>query len=314
MADEREETTPTGAPLEDESTTTQDLRAALSRARVDDLSPAGASSTENATVTASAALHDVSPETSSGGETVSENSVPPVTPEGPAGATAISASPEPVQPEVQSRPDVIEVPINHPMAALYMNTPEPPEFKGNRGIGVLIALLAGVAFAALFAGIIALILAPTLTPSQFSVIFVEYLLSLAFIIPAATFVVALIVLVIISNRAGWWAYVLGGFIVGVVVWIAATGGIALSPDISELTRREGLESLFVLALLPMPLLAGVAAREMTVWFGAWIGARGRKVTARNELALAEYEEALVESQNSAAAGANRANSGITISE
>lgn len=279
MADEREETSPTGAPLEDETTTTQDLQAALSRARVDDLPPAA------------------------------ESSIPPVTPEGPSAATAIPVTPEPAP-----QPEVIEVPINHPMAALYMNTPEPPEFKGNRGMGILIALLAGLSYAVLFAGIIAILLAPVLTPSQFSVLIVEYLLSLAFLIPVAAFVLALILLVIISNRAGWWSYVLGGFIVGIVVWLAATGGIALSPDISELTRREGLENFFVLALLPLPLLAGVAAREMTVWFGAWIGARGRKISARNAEALEEYELALAESQNASATPANQVSAGTTISE
>lgn len=314
MADEREDATPTGAPLEDETTTTQELRAALSRARVDDLPAAGSVGSAQSASPSEAAQPS--------------SSIPPVTPEGPGVQTSMPATPPPSeQPAAESsliepvaasavaaRPEVIEVPINHPMAALYMNTPEPPEFKGNRGIGVLIALLAGVAYAALFAGIIALILAPALSPSQFSVIFVEYLLSLAFIIPVVAFVVSLILLVIIANRAGWWAYVLGGFLVGVVVWVAATGGLALSPDISELTRLEGLNSLFVLALLPMPLLAGVAAREMTVWFGAWIGARGRKIAARNDEVLEEYEEALAASQNASAAPASQPNASTTLSE
>jgi len=191
---------------------------------------------------------------------------------------------------------MIQVPADHPIAQFYAPSPEPPVFKGNRGAGILISLLAGVSFAVILAAIIAALIAPMLTPSQFSVAIVEYLLSLAFIVPVAVFTVALIVLVLIVNRAGWWAYVLGGFIVGVAVWFAAVGGWVLSPDLSEMSRQEGLQNLITVMLLPLPILAGVAAREITVWFGAWIGARGRKVRARNEAALAEYEAALADLQ------------------
>ena len=44
------------------------------------------------------------------------------------------------------------------------------------------------------------------------------------------------------------------------------------------------------------IAAALVAREATIWFGAWIGARGRKLKARNAEALAEYEVALAEAQ------------------
>lgn len=288
MADETENVTPSGAPVDDDSSTTQDLRAALSRAKVDDLST------------------EIAPAEPLPSAAPAEEQAEPVSESAPAedafasalgtsatGAAAVAASSAPVSP---TAPDMIQIPADHPMAQFYANTPEPPTFKSNRGIGVLIAVLGGVGFAVLLAGIIAALLAPSLSPSQFSVSIVEYLLSLAYLVPVGTFVVVLILLVLIVNRAGWWAYVLGGFIVGVLVWAAAVAGMILSPDLSGFTRQEGILNVTQIMLFPIPILAGVAAREVTVWFGAWIGARGRKIRAQNALALEEYEIALVESK------------------
>jgi hypothetical protein len=285
MTEERDNEIPTGAPLDDESSTTQDLRAALSRAGADDF----------------AADVDAAPSVVPPIQSVVEPTPSADAPDAFAAALAAGhaqpASPSsPVTPAADAQAGMIQVPADHPMAQFYANTPEPPTFKSNRLGGILISLLAGVAFAALLAGIISALLAPMLSPSQFSVAIVEYLLSLAFLIPVAVFTVALIVLVLIVNRAGWSAYVLGGFIIGVAVWFAAVGGWVLSPDLSEMSRQEGLMNLTTIMLLPLPILAGVAAREVTVWFGAWIGARGRKIRARNAEALEAYEASLAELQ------------------
>lgn len=280
MSDEIENPTPTGAALDDEASTTQDLRAALSRARVDDLqnAPAPVESLPSAAPNA-AKENDVAEDAFA------------VALGGAAAASSVTA------PAAEAvAPGMIQVPADHPMAQFYADTPEAPQFKNNRGGGVLISLLAGAAFAVLFAGIIAALLAPSLTMSEFSVMIIEYLLSLAFLIPVGVFVVSLIVLVLVANRAGWWAYVLGGFLVGVAVWAAAVAGLILSPDLSGFTRQEGLLNITTLMLFPIAILAGVAARETTVWFGAWIGARGRKIRAHNTRALEEYEAALADNQ------------------
>lgn len=282
MTGDSENTQPTGAPLDDDPATTQDLRAALSRAGVDD-----AAALADAPAAAPEAVPDIPAEPLP----TAAAAAAPVVAEPDAFAQALGQE-APAEPA----PQMIQVPADHPIAQFYAPSPEPPVFKGNRGAGILISLLAGLAFAVVLAGIIAALLAPMLSPSQFSVAIVEYLLSLAFLVPVGVFTVALIVLVLIVNRAGWWAYVLGGFIVGVAVWFAAVGGWILSPDLSEMSRQEGLQNIITVMLLPLPILAGVAAREITVWFGAWIGARGRKVRALNEAALEEYELSLAELQ------------------
>jgi hypothetical protein len=201
----------------------------------------------------------------------------------------------------------IRIGADHPMAALYMQTPMPPEIKGNRGAGVLIALLGALGFAVVYAGVLALWLAPTFPPSTFlSEGLLPWLTSWVFVAAVGAFFVGLALLVLVLGRAGWWAYVLGGFLVGVLVWFAAalagalTGGPWSSAgDVAPgfTFDLEGLRALFNTIGTTVPVLgAAIVAREATVWFGAWIGARGRRVKRRNADALAEYEVALAEVQ------------------
>lgn len=206
-----------------------------------------------------------------------------------------------------ARDGEIRISADHPMAALYTQTPIPPDLRGNRGAGVLIALLATVVFAALYLGVIALWIAPTFPPSQFlNDGLMPWLTSWLFIAPTVGFFVALVLLVLIVGRAGWWAYAVGGFLVAALVWIAATVTLSLAGT-PYATPNEMLPGFaFGLDQLPemvnrfgltVPAIAAAAvAREVTVWFGAWIGARGRRIKLRNAEAIAEYETALSEAQ------------------
>lgn len=206
--------------------------------------------------------------------------------------------------EAPARDGEIRISSDHPMAGFYTQAPTPPEPRGNRGAGILIALLAAISFSGLLASVMMAEFGVTINASRAVDLFFGASLAWVFFAAVGTFLAALILLVVIVGRAGWWAYVLGGFLVGALVWFAVTlslaaisegvrktiGGLpAQSPEgFGELIAKYGL-SLYAIA-------AGVLAREVTVWFGAWIGARGRKTKERNALALAEYEEALAEAQ------------------
>ncbi|QYM75455.1 hypothetical protein [Leucobacter luti] len=217
----------------------------------------------------------------------------------PTAAPAVGLSP--------ARDGEIRISADHPMAALYTQTPLPPDIRGNRGAGTLIALLGTVVFAALYLGVIALWIAPTFPPSQFLADgLMPWLTSWLFIVPSVAFFVALVLLVLIVGRAGWWAYAVGGFLVAALVWVAATVTLSLAgtPYATPTEMLPGFT--FGLAQLPelinrfgltVPAIAAAAvAREVTVWFGAWIGARGRRMKLRNAEALAEYDSALAEAQ------------------
>ena len=213
-----------------------------------------------------------------------------------------SAGPDPLE-DSPVRDGEIRISADHPMAALYMQTPLPPDLKGNRGAGVLISLLATVGYAVVSAGALALWLAPQFPPSQFVDAFLPWLLSWGFIASTVAFFVGLVLLVLIVGKAGWWAYVLGGFLVAVLVWAAAVVGYAV--HFHELARGTSEAKVFSWDLLQLvgdygllvpTIIAGLVAREATIWFGAWIGSRGRRVRARNAAAIADYEVAVAEAQ------------------
>lgn len=220
----------------------------------------------------------------------------------PAAATVVTETP--------ARDGEIRISPDHPMASLYMQTPTPPDLKGNRGAGALISLVATLAFALLYAGIIALWIAPTYPPSTFLTEgLLPWVTSWGFIAAVVAFYIGMLVLVLIFGRAGWWAYVVFSLFVGVLVWFATTGAFAVTGtpwvSVSELVQEhEASGSRIEMAITIMkgigftiPTLgAAVLAREVAVWFGAWIGSRGRKVRAKNAEMLAEYETALAEVQ------------------
>lgn len=215
-----------------------------------------------------------------------------------------SAAAEPVgvaAPAVQfaepARDGEIRISADHPMAALYMQSPMPPDLRGNRGAGVLIALLGTVAFALLYAGLISARIAQDFPPSTFlSEGLLPWVTSWGFIAGVVGFFVGLSILVLVFGRAGWWAYVIFSLFVGVLVWVATSSMFALMG--SPMVPAEGVAGFIATArqfAFALPTLgAAILAREVAIWFGAWIGARGRRITAKNAEMLAEYEAALAE--------------------
>lgn len=218
---------------------------------------------------------------------VAEPQAPAVTP-----PPATPAAPAPAQ-----QPGQISIDADHPMAALYIQQPMPPTMQGNRLGGIFISLLATLVFALVYAGILALWQAPQFPPSTFlNEGLLPLLTSLGFVLPIGAFFVALVILVLIANRGGWWVYVIFGLLVAGAVWVAAAVGYALSPQLTGDSFDLSFSSLLNVATTIPALAAAVAAREVTVWFGAWIGARGRRVKARNAVAVKEYEAKLAEVQ------------------
>lgn len=212
-----------------------------------------------------------------------------------AGATAT------ITPAVQfldpARDGEIRISADHPMAALYMQSPMPPDLKGNRGAGVLIALLGTLAFAVLYAGLVSAMIARDFPPSTFLTEgLLPWVTSWGFIAGVVAFFVGLSILVLVFGRAGWWAYVIFSLFVGVLVWVASTATFALagSPGGAVEGVTGFLATARQLAFAVPTLGAAILAREVAVWFGSWIGARGRRVTAKNAAMLEEYEAALAE--------------------
>jgi hypothetical protein len=164
---------------------------------------------------------------------------------------------------------------------VYVQAPLPPKVRGNRVVGVLLALLGTVLFAVVYAGAAAIPLAIRFSGAGFSPAFSAFVQNAIFWIPIMMFAVGFIVLTLILNRAGWWAHVLGSLIVAVFVYFASIGLLLLVNNVIGKPATE-VNALFTgLATNPLMIAAALVAREVSIWIGLAIAARGRRVKARN---------------------------------
>jgi hypothetical protein len=208
-----------------------------------------------------------------------------------------AATPTVVQPAAQQ-------PIAHPTqqqtqqfapTPIYVTAPTAPKTQGNRAAGILIGLIATAVFAGLYALVAFFISAAgAANIGDATARFTDFLLLPVFYVPVIFFFLAFALLVAVLNRAGWWSYVLGGFLVAVVVYFSYIGGALLAVQAWTLTGSEAARFISTQWLNPGAIAAAVVAREVPIWFGAWIARRGRSVTAKNLAARQEYERQLAE--------------------
>ncbi len=192
---------------------------------------------------------------------------------------------EPVVPT--TAPDDVVTSVPKPQI-IYVMAPAAPRPKGNRGFGALIALLATLLYAVLLA----------LTSALLGFI-AEGELSFAFLgrgffyAPVVAFLIGFVLLVLIVNRAAWWTYIVGSILVGLFVYFGTIGfgllgaGVILEPERAGEFFREQLA-------VPFVIVSALLAREVSMWVGAGIAARGRRLKAQNILARESYDRELAE--------------------
>ena len=159
---------------------------------------------------------------------------------------------------------------------VYVTAQQHPKKKGNRGVGSAIALAAALLFTALLAFVTAAIRVAGGGRVSFA-----FLAEAQFYIPVLFFVIGFVLLVLILNRAGWWAYIVGSLLLAVLVYfgtialgLLSTGIILNTPDEAAARYAAALRDPFVIA-------SALLAREVSIWVGAAISMRGRRVKARN---------------------------------
>lgn len=190
---------------------------------------------------------------------------------------------DPVTEEPAAAPREPEPAYQQPQV-VYRDNPTAPARKGNRGFGVLIAILATIVFALIFIVVIALINAAR--TGTFSFGFIGHTETF---LPVIFFLVGTIVLALLLNRAPWWTWVLGSLVLAVFVYFGTAGALLLTTDVISKTPTEA-SKLFEIALTnPFTIAAALVAREVAVWSGTIIGRRGRKVKARNVEAQETFE-------------------------
>lgn len=193
-------------------------------------------------------------------------------------------------------------PTTPPAQVIYVQTPAPPTRKGNRGIGALIALVSAIIFTGALAVVAAIIQLAVGARPLFG-----FLASPQFYIPTLFFIIAFVLLVLIANRAAWWAYILGSVIVALVVYFGSIGALLLANGVILMTPAEAGEAFRDGLVNPIIIAATLLAREVSLWTGSIIARRGRRVKERNATARATWEREVAEKraeyERSAAGGA-----------
>lgn len=212
-----------------------------------------------------------------------ETYVPSATVAGAAAAGAATVAPEP---ELYVAPQ--------PAAqTVYVQAPTPPKSRGNRGFGVLVALIGTVVFALLYAGVAYLLITVNgAGRADGPGVFTEFLTRPVYWVPIATFFIGFAILAAIVNRGAWWYYAVFGLLVAVLVYFSYIGGALLTVEAWTLTVDEAGRFISQRWLDPFAIAAFIIAREIPIWLGGWIAARGRTVAERNRLALEAYDREL----------------------
>jgi hypothetical protein len=206
----------------------------------------------------------------------------------PAGEPAITAS-EPVPPEsaATASAPAAQTPI-------FVQAPEPPRVRGNRAAAGAIGILAALVFALLYFAATLGVRAVNgeVTLDNIGDASLQIVTSLGFWTTVVVFFLGFWLLGAILNRARWAAWVLLGVFVAVIAYGGHILGALVDAPFWRLTASQGVEEAQRQMLSPLAIAALVFAREITVWFGAWVARRGARVTERNEAAQAEYERTL----------------------
>lgn len=170
---------------------------------------------------------------------------------------------------------------------VYVATPVPPRPRGNRGIGTLLAVLGAALFAVLYAGAVAAVTSFRVPADLLGPAMTSFLTSAAYLVPVVLFLVAFVLVVLVLNRAGWWAHVLGSLVVAFAVYFGSVG-ILLFLSSGLFGGAEGTDFVSI-ATFPAIIVAGIIAREVSIWIGLGIAARGRRLTVKNRESRAEFE-------------------------
>jgi len=191
---------------------------------------------------------------------------------------------EPQAPPAAYAPQEQQAPVAPQPSVVYVNAPQEPVDKGNRGFGVLISVAASIVFLIVLAVVMTIIYG-----SRPGGISLNFLGQTAFYVPALFFLIGSIVLVLLLNRAGWWTYVIGSLVVALFVYFATIGTVLLSNGVVMLTPAEAAEQFRLGTVSPFTIAAALVAREVMIWAGAIIASRGRKLKVRNADAKAAFE-------------------------
>lgn len=177
---------------------------------------------------------------------------------------------------------------------IFVQAPEPPRDRGNRGTAGAIGLLATLVFAVLYLGAWLGLgaIAGDVTGENIGQSAVAPLTTWGFWTPVVVFFLGFWLLGAIINRGRWGLWVVFGLIVGVIAYGGHILGQLFEAPFWKLSSSQGADLVGEQLLAPLAIAAFVFARELTIWFGAWVARSGARKTELNAEAQREYERTL----------------------
>ncbi|MBA8816915.1 hypothetical protein FHX48_002008, partial [Microbacterium halimionae] len=177
---------------------------------------------------------------------------------------------------------------------IFVQAPEAPRPRGNRGAAGAIGLLAALGFAVLLLAAVLIIgwSAGRINVDSLVDTIVLTVTAWNFWMPVAVFYFAFWLLGAVINRGRWGHWVVWGVLVGVASYFGYILGALFQAPFWLLTARDGLALIGAEALSPYAIISFVLGRELTIWFGAWVSRRGKRVSEINDEAQLEYERTL----------------------
>ncbi|MFT4234616.1 MAG: ABC transporter [Microbacterium sp.] len=193
---------------------------------------------------------------------------------------AVTAS-EPTTPLTPQRPQPV-----------FVQAPEPPKKRGNRGAAALIGLLAAIVYAVLT--FLALSIEQIIDHGTATITDDAIAIATSFElwVPTIVFWLGFWLLGVLVNRASWSSWVNLGIFVGVISYGGYLLGQLFDAPFWMLTSQEGSDLLAASVLSPIAIASFVFGREITIWFGAWVARRGARLRKANAEAQEEYERTL----------------------
>lgn len=177
---------------------------------------------------------------------------------------------------------------------IFVQAPEPPRERGNRGTAGAIGLLATVAFAILYLGATLGLraVAGDITGENIGEAALAPLMTWGYWVPVVVFFLGFWLLGAFINRGRWGLWVVFGILVGLFAYGGHILGALFEAPFWLLTATEGNELVGSQLFHPLAIAAFVFGRELTIWFGAWVARSGARKTELNAEAQREYERTL----------------------
>ncbi len=212
-------------------------------------------------------------------------------------AATSALAPEPAASEpVASEPVAPQPVASEPVAPqpIFVQAPEEPRPRGNRAAAGGIGLIAAVCFAVLYlaAGLVIGLVSGHVVAAEAGTWLIAQLTTWGLWVPTAVFFIAFWLLGGIINRSRWGAWVIFGLLVGAAAWGGHLLGQLFEAPFWQITSSQGADIVNAQLFAPLAIAAFIIGRELTIWFGAWVAARGRRMTELNVEARREYERTL----------------------